>query len=205
MLNIQTNRKQLLMQPQIALTLFQLMNNIMLLIEITNIDPTANLTMSHPTIFKRFLAAFYDSFLILATAFIATALTLPFTKGNVSASNNIYMSLYLLLVVYLFCGWFWTHGGQTLGMRAWKQRLISKTGSSVNWQQSFIRFITAVPAWFLFLVGIILWVKEDIALSITSIPAWLFTLAGFVWVLLNMRNNSWQDKLSGTEVIIDKN
>ena len=161
-----------------------------------------NLTILQPTIFKRLLAAFYDSFLILATVFIATALTLPFTKGNVSASNNIYMSLYLLMVVYVFCGWFWTHGGQTLGMRVWKQRLITTDGHPVSWQQSFIRFITAVPAWFLFLVGLILWVKSDISQSLSSIPAWLFTLTGFIWVLINTRNNNWRDKLSGTKVII---
>ena len=157
--------------------------------------------MSHPTIFKRLLAAVYDSFLILATAFIATALTLPFTKGNISVNNNIYMSVYLLTVVYIFCGWFWTHGGQTLGMRVWKQRLVGVEGNAVNWQQSFIRFITAVPAWFLFLVGIILWVKSDIAASITMIPGWLITLTGFTWVLLNLKNNNWRDKLSGTHVI----
>lgn len=157
--------------------------------------------MSHPTIFKRLLAALYDSFLILATTFIATALTLPFTKGNVSASNNIYMSIYLLVVIYIFCGWFWTHGGQTLGMRAWKQRLIGVDGNAVNWKQSFIRFITAVPAWFLFLVGTILWIKSDLAASITNIPGWLITLTGFVWVLLNTKNNNWRDKLSRTQVI----
>lgn len=160
-----------------------------------------NVTMPHPTIFKRLLAAFYDSFLILATAFIATALTLPFTKGNVSVDNNIYMSIYLLTIVYIFCGWFWTHGGQTLGMRVWKQRLVGIEGNSVNWQQSFIRFATAVPAWFLFLVGIILWAKSDVAASITTIPGWLITLAGFTWVLLNLKNNNWRDKLSGTHVV----
>lgn len=158
--------------------------------------------MSSPTLTKRLLAALYDSFLILATAFIATALTLPFTKGNISANNNIYMSIYLMSVVYIFCGWFWTHGGQTLGMRVWKQRLINVNGNAVNWQQSFIRFITAVPAWFLFLVGIILWIKSDIASSITNIPGWLLTLVGFIWVLLNFKSNSWRDKLSGTQVVV---
>lgn len=157
--------------------------------------------MPHPTIFKRLLAALYDSFLILATAFIATALTLPFTKGNISANNNIYMSIYLLIVIYIFCGWFWTHGGQTLGMRAWKQRLIGIDGNTINWQQSFIRFITAVPAWFLFFVGIILWIKSDIAASITNIPGWVIMLVGFAWVLINSRDNNWRDKLSGTQVI----
>ncbi|MCW8901973.1 MAG: RDD family protein [Gammaproteobacteria bacterium] len=157
--------------------------------------------MSHPSTFKRLLASLYDSFLILATAFVATALTLPFTKGEMSAGNNIYMSLYLFMVIYIFYGWFWTHGGQTLGMRAWKQKLVQRDGSAVNWQQSFIRVITGLPAWFLFLVGIILSIKSDIAAAITIIPAWLFALTGFIWILLNTRNNGWQDKLSGTQVI----
>ena len=159
-------------------------------------------TIKHPTTLKRLLAAFYDTFLVLATLFIATALTLPFTKGEVAATNRIYMSLYLLGVAYLFYAWFWTHGGQTLGMRAWKQQLISLNGNTVSWQQAFIRFITALPAWGLFIVGLILWIKSDIAESLTTIPGWTFALTGFVWVLLNTRSNNWRDKLSGTNVII---
>ena len=159
-------------------------------------------TVLHPNLFKRLLAALYDSFLILATTFIATAITLPFTKGVVAAQNNIYMSLYLFIVIYVFYGWFWTHGGQTLGMRVWKQRLIGLDGQPVNWRQSFIRVITGVPAWCLFLIGLILWIKTDIAKSLTNIPAWLFAVSGMIWVLLDNRNNNWRDKLSGTHIII---
>lgn len=157
--------------------------------------------MTHPTTFKRLLAAFYDAFLVLATLFIATALTMPFTKGEVAANNRIYMSLYLLFVAYVFFAWFWTHGGQTLGMRVWKQQLISLDGKAINWQQSFIRFITGLPAWGLFFIGLILWMKSDIAESLTSIPGWLITLTGIVWVLLNTRSGDWRDKLSSTQVI----
>ena len=159
-------------------------------------------TISQPNLFKRLLAALYDSFLILATVFIATALTLPFTRGEIAAENNIYMSLYLLTVIYIFYGWFWTHGGQTLGMRVWKQRLVPFEGSTVNWQQSFIRFITGLPAWSLFLIGLILSIKTDIAESLTSIPAWSLVLVGLIWVLLDNRNNNWRDKLSGTHIIM---
>ena len=161
-------------------------------------------TSSQPNLFKRLLAALYDSFLILATVFIATALTLPFTRGEIAAENNIFMSLYLLTVIYIFYGWFWTHGGQTLGMRVWKQRLVPFEGSAVSWQQSFIRFITGLPAWSLFLIGLILSIKTDIAESLTSIPAWSLVLVGLIWVLLDNRNNNWRDKLSGTHIIMVK-
>lgn len=158
--------------------------------------------IKHPTTSKRLLAALYDTFLVLAALFIATALTLPFTKGEVAATNRIYMSFYLLLVAYIFFAWFWTHGGQTLGMRVWKQKLIGLDGKSVNWQQAFIRFITALPAWGLFIIGLILWTKSDIAESLTTIPGWAFALTGFVWVVLNTKRNNWRDKLSGSQVIV---
>ncbi len=158
--------------------------------------------MTHPNTLKRLLAALYDGFLVLATLFIATALTMPFTKGEVAANNSIYMSFYLLFVAHIFFAWFWTHGGQTLGMRVWKQQLIGLDGKAVNWQQSFVRFITGLPAWGLFIIGLILWVKSDIAESLTNIPGWLFALTGFIWILLNTKSNNWRDKLSGTQVIV---
>ena len=158
--------------------------------------------IKHPTVLKRLTAAVYDGFLILATVFIASALTLPLTGGEATAANNIFMSLYLLAVIYIFYGWFWTHGGQTLGMRVWKQKF---DGSPVNWQQSFIRFITGLPAWGLFIIGLLLWMlpdKIELAEWLTHIPKWLFALTGFIWVLLNNKSNNWRDNISGTQVIL---
>ena len=160
--------------------------------------------IEYPTLLKRLLAAFYDGFLIMATVFIATALTLPFTKGEVAADNNIYMSFYLFAVIYIFYGWFWTHGGQTLGMRVWKQRVVQLDGTTLNWQQAFIRVISGLPAWSLFLIGLLLWMlpnKIELAKELSAIPIWSFPLVGFIWVLLDNRNNNWRDKLSGTHVI----
>ena len=174
------------------------MNTILTLILSQNVKSS----MVYPTLFKRLLAAIYDSFLVLATIFIATALTMPFTQGNISSGNRIYMSIYLLTVIYIFYAWFWTHGGQTLGMRAWQQKLISSDGGTVSWKQSFIRFITGLPAWLLFIIGLILWIKTDIAESLTAIPGWVFTMAGGAWVLINHLNNNWRDKLSDTRVIV---
>lgn len=162
-------------------------------------------THLQPTLVKRLLASFYDGILIFATAFFAIALTLPFTKGEIDPNKNIYMSLYLFAVIYIFYGWFWTHGGQTLGMRSWKQRLISNNGNAVNWQQTLIRVVTGLPAWGLFLIGCILWMvpdKTELTGMFAMIPRWLYALTGFVWVLSDNRNNNWRDKLSGTHIII---
>ena len=160
--------------------------------------------MVYPTLFKRLLVAIYDSFLLLATIFIATALTMPFTHGDISADHRIYMSLYLLTIIYIFYGWFWTHGGQTLGMRAWQQQLISIDGGEVNWKQAFIRYITGLPAWLLFITGTLIWMLPDkigLTETLSELPTWSFALAGFIWVVINHLPNNWRDKLSGTQVI----
>ena len=164
--------------------------------------------MSHPTLFRRLLAAVYDSFLVLATIFIATAFTMPFTQGDLSGDRRIYLSIYLLTVVYIFYAWFWTHGGQTLGMRAWQQRLISNNGRSVSWGQSFIRFIAGLPAWLLFITGTIIWMlseKIELTEMFSALPIWSFTLVGFIWVIINHLPNNWRDKLSKTQVIVVEN
>lgn len=163
--------------------------------------PFQNSSPAHPSILKRLLVAIYDGFLILATAFFASALTLLLTGGEATSTNNIYMTLYLFAVIYIFYGWFWTHGGQTLGMRAWKQKLVQFDGSPVNWKQSFIRVLTGLPAWLLFIIGLSLY-KVKLPESLSGIPEWSVVLCGFIWVLLDNRSNNWRDKLSGTHIIL---
>lgn len=160
--------------------------------------------MNHPTIIKRLLAAFYDGLLILASLFFATLLTLPFTQGEIAAENKIYMSIYLYAVIIIFYGWFWTHGGQTLGMRTWKQKLVSLKGKAVSWQQSFFRVISGTPAWILFLISLLLWIFPDKTHATTYLantPAWLIVLVSFIWILLDNRSENWRDKISGTQII----
>ncbi|MFO1432341.1 MAG: RDD family protein [Candidatus Competibacteraceae bacterium] len=91
---------------------------------------------------RRLAAISYDSLLLLAVLFIATVLVLPL-NGGVAIRHNPFFSSYLFVVCFLFYGWFWTHGGQTLGMRAWKLRLQRRDGGVVTWWQALARFLLA--------------------------------------------------------------
>ena len=71
-------------------------------------------------VIKRLLAIFYDSFLLIAVLFLAMALLLLISGGYQFQAGNPLMTAYLFVVTFVFFGGFWTHGGQTLGMRAWK-------------------------------------------------------------------------------------
>ncbi|OGI41569.1 MAG: hypothetical protein A2150_00620 [Candidatus Muproteobacteria bacterium RBG_16_64_11] len=58
---------------------------------------------------------------------------------------------------FLFYGWFWTRGGQTLGMRAWRLRLTRADGGPVTWRRAALRIgaLGARPARPRAVVGIV--------------------------------------------------
>ena len=128
--------------------------------------------------FWRYLAAlFYDFLLLLAVLFIATALLLPFNDGKAFSSQQIAYPFYLLAVSFLFYGWFWTHGGQTLGMRAWKIKVLTFDQKTITWRQAGWRFIGALLSW-----------------SLGGL--------GFFWTLLDRQHYSLHDRLSKTALFL---
>ena len=83
---------------------------------------------------------------------------------------------YLLAVCFLYFGWFWTHGGQTLGMRTWRICLRDENGKRISWWQSCVRFLSAILSWLVFGIG-------------------------FLWVLVDKKRMAWHDRLSGTVMV----
>lgn len=124
----------------------------------------------------------YDGLLLVALWFVATALLLAVSGGHLADPDRPLWLLYtlrgsLLLVTLLFFVGFWTHGGQTLGMRAWRLKLINASGDPVNWNQALWRFVAAIPS-----VG-------------------AFGL-GFIWILLDQERCALHDHLSGTRLVL---
>lgn len=129
-----------------------------------------------PGFLRRLAAIAYDTLLLLAVLFLATALALPFNSGDAFTSKQWFFPLYLLLVTFGFFAWFWTHGGQTLGMRAWKVKLVSQQGLTVSWQQALVRFGVAFLSWLCFGLG-------------------------FFWCWLDKSGYSWHDHASATRLV----
>lgn len=144
------------------------------------------MSMPEPSIqpaglFRRLAALFYDSLLLLAVLFIATALVLVFSGGEATRPNNPLYSMYLLFISFFFYAWFWMHGGQTLGMRSWRLQLRGIKGKPVTWWHLLLRFMVAIPS------------------------AALFGL-GYLWMLVDKDKLTWHDRYSETRVVqLDKN
>jgi uncharacterized RDD family membrane protein YckC len=123
-------------------------------------------------------AIVYDLVLLMAVLFAATALVLPLNAGEAFTARQIVYPLYLLIVSFLFYGWFWTHGGQTLGLRAWSLKILTFDRETLNWKQALLRFFAAILSW-------------------------IFCGLGFLWMLVDKNQRSWHDHLSKTALFFD--
>jgi uncharacterized RDD family membrane protein YckC len=99
---------------------------------------------------RRLAALIYDSLLLSAVLFIASFPPVlinggPLRDGTpLAAVKNAVYFLYLLALIFLFYGWFWTRHGQTLGMAAWRIRVLSWDGSLPGWKQVLVRLSTGL-------------------------------------------------------------
>jgi len=140
-------------------------------------------TLKTASFLKRLGAMFYDFMLALSFAlvvgffFTAVAMSL-LSIENVAAGSPVAKGIFILLVLFIFgfYGWFWTHGGQTLGMRAWKLKLVGQDNREISWMQAFFRFCY-------------------------SIISWIPLGAGYLWMLVDKQKLTWHDRVSKTYII----
>jgi len=133
-----------------------------------------------PSVLRYLAVMLYDTVLLLSVLLLASLVAVAFNSGEAIAQGNPFFLLYLLCVSGFFYGWFWTHGGQTLGMRAWKVKLIDQQQNSISWKQSIIRFVAAIISW--------------LALGM-----------GFWWQYFGKDKQSWPNSFSGTYLHYNKN
>jgi uncharacterized RDD family membrane protein YckC len=156
---------------------------------------------------RRILAMCYDSMLLIAVLLLAMAFITPFLDEGSKPSHNPFISSYLVSVTFFFFGWFWTHGGQTLGMRAWKLKLELDNGQPLSWWHALLRFLTAIPAWGLFGLGLFFCITPStehipaVIKLLESLPCWILMVAGFIWIVIDNWENSWRDRFSQTRVV----
>jgi uncharacterized RDD family membrane protein YckC len=125
---------------------------------------------------RRFGAIGYDALLLVAVLFVGTAVLLPFTGGEAIRAGDVWYTAYLVALSFGYFGWFWTHGGQTLGMRSWRLRLVGANQDRASWRQALVRFVSACFSWLAF--G-----------------------AGFVWLLVDPDRLTWHDRASRTRIV----
>jgi uncharacterized RDD family membrane protein YckC len=124
---------------------------------------------------RRLAAICYDALLLGALLLVLTAAVLAARDGTAIPPGTWWFRVVLVGTWVLFFSGFWRYGGQTLGMRAWKIRVVRDDGAPLLWSDALLRF---GAAW------------------LSSLPAGL----GFWWSLADSERRCWHDRLSRTHL-----
>ncbi len=140
-----------------------------------------------PGLWRRLAAIFYDAILLAAVLLMAMAvIVVPmdmihggenFDAGSLR-HNPLYLG-YLFCVMVGFHILFWLRGGQTLGMRAWRLRVVRDDGQGLELKDALIRYFAALLSW--------------AALGM-----------GFIWVVIDKDGLAWHDRISKTRLVLIK-
>jgi uncharacterized RDD family membrane protein YckC len=147
-----------------------------------NIDISQAVT---PGLIRRLAAMLYDALLVFGLLLLASMLiTLPVgllagESASSALSGNLLFRIWLAMVPPAFFLLFWMKGGQTLGMKSWRIRVVRSDGASLSWPDALKRLFFALLSW---------------------LPLGL----GYIWILFDKENQAWHDRLSGTRLIMLK-
>ena len=128
---------------------------------------------------RRLAALAYDLMAVFAVIFVADALVVipaGIVWGLQDIGGHPLFQLYQAAIIMLFFGWFWTHGGQTLGLRAWKLKVVKAQGGAVDWKTALLRMAAGL---------------------LSLAPAGL----GLLWMLFDRDGLAWHDRMSRTRVV----
>ncbi|MGH8279149.1 MAG: RDD family protein [Gammaproteobacteria bacterium] len=176
-------------------------------------DPSLNPGPA-PGLFRRLAAGFYDTLIVLAIWLLATLIAvIPFTRSHSFESFyahapalKILYQIGLLALGYVFFAWFWIHGGQTVGMRAWQLQVVRTDGTPMDWYRALLRYVALLIPWLLLLLSAELFVTSRQLHN--ALPPRIFAglvliaaLAGFLWPAFDPQRLGWQDRLSRSRLL----
>jgi uncharacterized RDD family membrane protein YckC len=128
------------------------------------------------TVGRRALALVYEALLLTALVFVGS---LPFVMLTHDMSRDVerpLFQIYLIALMGCYFAWQWRHGGQTLALKTWRMRVVTRAGEPLTWGHALKRFLAALPGTLLF--G-----------------------AGFLWALVDRERLFLHDRLAGTKIV----
>jgi uncharacterized RDD family membrane protein YckC len=133
------------------------------------------------TVWLRAAATLYDLFPLIGLWMLTTALAMLVAHGEVDAAHppaawRAALQFALLAVTAAYFTFSWARGGQTIGMRAWRTRVVSTDGRDLPWPRALLRFALALVSM--------------LALGL-----------GFAWCLFDRRRRSWHDIIARSELV----
>ena len=168
------------------------------------IDTEEDNALARAPVWRHMLAMVYDLFLIIPLLMLTSALLVAIHGPVETAAVRSVPAWQQWGLAYAamigFYGTFWRQKGQTLGMQAWRVKLVSKRGAiKVSWRQAASRIIVAsIP----FVIALMPYRIVDV----NNAGLWIYVStaviasSGFLWRFVNRERLYLHDLLTQTEL-----
>lgn len=106
-------------------------------------EPAPTERLPTPALWRRLACFVYEGVLLFGVVMTTGLLYAAVTGQRNAMFGRHGLQAALFVVLGLYFSWFWSHGGQTLAMKAWRIRLVRADGSPLSNGRAIARYLTA--------------------------------------------------------------
>ena len=155
--------------------------------------------LSAPSLRRRLACFVYEGVLLFGVVTIAAYLFSSLSQQRHALDNRLGLQVFLFVVLGIYFVWFWSHGGQTVAMKAWRIRLVDRDGRPVSQGRAFARYLLS---WLWFVPALL--ATYLLTTPRTGVIFGALFAGVVVWALLSRLHPTRQflhDRLSGTRLV----
>ena len=159
-------------------------------------------TLAAPGLARRMAAFVYEGVLLFGVLVMAGYLYSSLTQQHHALKGQSGLQAFLFVVLAIYFVWFWSHGGQTVAMRAWHVRLVDKYGRPVTQARAALRY---VASWIWFMPALAsAWLAGLHSSLEIFVLLGVGVLAYAVLARWHPERQFWHDALCGTRLITSR-
>ena len=123
----------------------------------------------------RLMSLAYEGLLLCAVLFLSAYVFLSLARDAQSGWPRTIFQAYLLSVSGVYFVFCWTRTGQTLPMKTWRLRVVTKHGDALGADRAFWRYLLAIPG--------------------------ILSGSSLLWALFDRESQFLHDRLAGTRIV----
>lgn len=158
-----------------------------------------DLGTSVPSLRRRMACFVYEGVLLFGVLMISGWLFSTLTQQRHALVGRHGLQGFLFLVLAIYFVWFWSHGGQTVAMKAWHIRLVDRSGAPVTQARAFARYLLC---WLWFAPALVALYLSGLRDGLEVTVLLLAGVLGYALLALSNRERQfWHDLACGTRLV----
>jgi uncharacterized RDD family membrane protein YckC len=159
----------------------------------------APLKLRTPGLWRRLACFVYEGILLFGVVMVAGYLFSSLTQQRHALHGRHGLQAFMFVVLGIYFGWFWSHGGQTVAMKAWHVRLLDRNGQAVSQPRAVARYLLS---WLWFMPALVVVWLTGIRSPAATLAAMGLGIAAYACLALLLPSRQFlHDVACGTQLV----